>query len=72
MKDEASKKSVEVEDLNLESVAYYTSVGDAYLAANIFDGGTTHFTEAGAMEMASLIVKEIRKNNGPLAAYLSN
>lgn len=72
MKDEASKKSIEVEDLNLESEAYYTSVGDAYLAANIFDGGTTHFTEAGAMEMATLIVKEIRKNNGPLAAYLNN
>ena len=71
MKDEASKKSIEVEDLNLESEAYYTSVGDAYLAANIFDGGTTHFTEAGAMEMATLIVKEIRKNNSSLAAYLS-
>jgi lysophospholipase L1-like esterase len=70
MKDEAAQKTVEVEDLNLESEAYYTSVGSSYLAANIFDGGTTHFTEAGATEMASLIVKEIRKNNGPLAAYL--
>jgi lysophospholipase L1-like esterase len=72
MKDEASRKSIEVEDLNLESVAYYTSVGDAYLAANIFDGGITHFTEAGALEMATLIAKEVRKNNGPLAAYLGN
>jgi hypothetical protein len=70
MKDEATQKTVEVEDLNLESEAYYTSVGTSYLAANIFDGGTTHFTEAGAVEMASLIVNEIRKNNGPLAAYL--
>ncbi|HEY6477379.1 MAG TPA: hypothetical protein VI456_12415 [Polyangia bacterium] len=61
---------VEVEDLNLESEAYYTSVGTTYLAANIFDGGTTHFREAGAVEMATLIVKEISKNNGPLAAYL--
>jgi lysophospholipase L1-like esterase len=70
MKDEATQKTVEVEDLNLESEAYYTSVGNSYLAATIFDGGTTHFTEAGATEMASLVVKEIRKNNGPLAAYL--
>ena len=70
MKDEATKKTVEVEDLNLESEAYYTSVGTTYLAANIFDGGTTHFREAGAVEMATLIVKEINKNKGPLAAYL--
>lgn len=70
MKDEAAKEAVEVEDLNLESEAYYTSVGTNYLAANIFDGGTTHFREAGAVEMATLIVTEIRKNSGPLAAYL--
>jgi hypothetical protein len=70
MKDEASTETVEVEDLNLESEAYYTSVGNSYLATNIFDGGTTHFIEAGAVEMATLIVKEIRKNNGPLTAYL--
>jgi lysophospholipase L1-like esterase len=70
MKDEATQKAVEVEDLNLESEAYYTSVGNSYLATNIFDGGTTHFTEAGATEMASLIVKGVRKNNGLLAAYL--
>lgn len=70
MKDEATKESVEVEDLNLESEAYYTSVGSSYLATNIFDGGTTHFIEAGAVKMASLIVTEVRKNNGQLAAYL--
>lgn len=70
MKDEATKETVEVEDLNLESEAYYTSVGNSFLATNIFDGGTTHFIEAGAVEMATLIVKEVRKNNGPLAAYL--
>jgi hypothetical protein len=70
MKDEATKETVEVEDLNLESEDYYTSVGNSYLATNIFDGGTTHFIEAGAVEMATLIVTEIRKNNGPLAAYL--
>ncbi|HEX3903960.1 MAG TPA: hypothetical protein VH853_14055 [Polyangia bacterium] len=70
MKDEATKEMVEVEDLNLESEAYYTSVGTTYLGANIFDGGTTHFREAGAVEMATLIVKEIGKNDGPLAAYL--
>lgn len=71
MKEEAAKKAVEVEDLNLESEAYYTSAGSSYLAANIFDGGTTHFTQAGAVQMATLVVKEVRKNDGPLAAYLA-
>jgi hypothetical protein len=70
MKDEATQETVEVEDLNLESEAYYTSVGNSTLATSIFDGGTTHFIEAGAVEMATLIVMEIRKNSGPLAAYL--
>ena len=55
---------------NLRSEEYYQSVGDSYLATNIFDGGTTHFIKAGAVEMATLVVGEIRKNNGPLAAYL--
>ncbi len=70
MKDEATKKSVEVEDLNLRSVEYYTSVGNTYLASNIFDGGTTHFIKAGAQKMAELVVGEVRRNNGPLAAFL--
>jgi lysophospholipase L1-like esterase len=70
MKDEASQKKVEVVDLNLRSVEYYMMVGDAYLAANIFDGGTTHFHKQGAIEMAKLIVGELRKSAGPLAAYL--
>jgi lysophospholipase L1-like esterase len=70
MKSEATQKTVEVEDLNLESEAYYTSVGNSFLATNLFDGGTTHFIEAGAVEMAKLIVAEVRKNNGALAGYL--
>ena len=70
MKQEASKKTVEVQDLNLRSIEYYTSVGNTYLATNIFDGGTTHFVKAGAVKMAELVVGEIRKNNGPLAAFL--
>jgi hypothetical protein len=70
MKDEATKAMVEVEDLNLRSMEYYMSVGDAYLASNIFDGGTTHFIKAGATKMAELIAGEVRKNNGPLAGYL--
>jgi hypothetical protein len=70
MKDEAAKKMVEVVDLNLRSVEYYMMVGDAYLATNIFDGGTTHFHKQGATKMAELIVGELRKNAGPLAAYL--
>jgi lysophospholipase L1-like esterase len=70
MKDEAGKKMVEVVDLNLRSVEYYMMVGDAYLATNIFDGGTTHFHKQGAIKMAELIVGELRKNAGPLAAYL--
>jgi lysophospholipase L1-like esterase len=71
MKDEASKKQVEVEDLNLASEAYYASVGNGtFLASTIFDGGITHFTATGATEMATLIVGEVRKNNGRLAAYL--
>jgi hypothetical protein len=70
MKDEATKKTVEVEDLNLRSEEYYMSVGSSYLATNIFDGGTTHFIKAGAVKMAELIAGEVRKNAGPLAAYL--
>ena len=70
MKDEATKKTIEVEDLNLRSMEYYMSVGNSYLATNIFDGGTTHFIKAGAVKMAELIVGELRKNKGPLAAYL--
>jgi hypothetical protein len=70
MKDEATAKTIEVEDLNLRSVEYYQSVGSSYLATNIFDGGTTHFIKAGAVKMAQLIVGEVRKNDGPLAAYL--
>jgi lysophospholipase L1-like esterase len=70
MKDEATMKGVEVADLNLRSVEYYMMVGTDYLATNIFDGGTTHFIKAGAIEMASLIVGELRKNGGPLAVYL--
>jgi hypothetical protein len=70
MKAEASTKGLEVVDLNLRSGEYYESVGTTYLATNIFDGGTTHFIKAGAIEMATLIVGELKKNNGPLAAYL--
>jgi hypothetical protein len=70
MKNEASKKKSEVEDLNLRSGEYYESVGNSYLASKIFDGGTTHFIKPGAVKMAELIVGEIRKNNGPLSAYL--
>jgi hypothetical protein len=58
MKDEAAKKTVEVEDLNLRSEEYYMSVGTSYLATNIFDGGTTHFIKAGAVKMAALIAGE--------------
>jgi len=70
MKDEAAKKKAEVEDLNLRSGEYYESVGTSYLATNIFDGGITHFIQAGAVQMAKLIIGEIKKNNGPLAAYV--
>jgi len=70
MKAEATGKSVEVEDLNLRSVEYYQMVGNAFLATNIFDTGTTHFIKAGATKMAELIAGEVRRNNGPLAAYL--
>ena len=70
MKDEAMIKSVEVEDLNLRSMEYYMTVGNTYLSTNIFDGGTTHFIAAGAVKMAQLIADEIRRNAGPLAAFL--
>ena len=70
MKHEAMLKSVQVADLNLRSVEYYAVVGDAYLAATIFDTGSTHFVKAGAIKMASLVAGEIRAQGGPLAAYL--
>jgi lysophospholipase L1-like esterase len=70
MKDEAAMKAVEVEDLNLRSMEYYMMVGNTFLASSIFDGGTTHFLAAGAVKMAELIAGEVRRNNGPLAAYL--
>jgi lysophospholipase L1-like esterase len=70
MKDEATMKMVEVEDLNLRSVEYYMSAGNTFLATNIFDGGSTHFIKAGATKMAELIAGEVRKNDGLLAGYL--
>ena len=70
MKDEARQKTVEVLDLNLRSVEYYQMVGNTFLATNIFDTGTTHFIKAGAIEMASLLVGEIRRQGGALAALL--
>jgi lysophospholipase L1-like esterase len=70
MKSEATLEGLEVADLNLASVNYYAMVGNTFLATNIFDGGTTHFVQAGAIEMASLVAGELRKDNGPLAAYL--
>jgi lysophospholipase L1-like esterase len=68
MRHAAEQKSVEVADLNLRSVEYYAMVGDAYLAANIFDRGSTHFQKQGAITMAELIEGELRKNASPLAA----
>lgn len=70
MKDEATTKAVEICDLNSRSVQYYQMVGNAYLATNIFDGGTTHFIKAGAIKMAELVADEIRQHHGPLASYL--
>lgn len=70
MKGEAQTKKLEVLDLNLRSGEYYEKVGNTYLATNIFDGGTTHFIKAGAIQMASLIVGEIKAQGGRLATYL--
>lgn len=71
MKTERTTKGVEVADLNLASEAYYTMVGNTtFLARSIFDGGTTHFVQAGALEMATLLTGELRKNGGPPASYL--
>jgi len=70
MKDEAPLKKIEVEDPNLRRVEYYAQVGNTFLTSNIFDGGTTHFIQAGAVKMAELIVGEIKKNEGPLSAYV--
>lgn len=70
MKSEAQIKGVEVVDLNLRSGEYYEKVGNAFLATNIFDGGTTHFIKAGAIEMASLIAGEVKTQGGRLATYL--
>jgi lysophospholipase L1-like esterase len=70
MKDEGTKDSVQVADLNTASIAYYVSVGDAYLATNIFDGGTTHYVKAGAVKMASLVAAELLKGGGTLGQYV--
>jgi hypothetical protein len=70
MKGEAQLKGVGVLDLNLRSGEYYETVGNAFLTTNIFDGGTTHFIRPGAVEMATLIVGEIKKQGGRLASYL--
>lgn len=70
MKAEAERKGVAVLDLNLRSGEYYEMVGNAYLAKNIFDGGTTHFIKPGAVQMASLIVGELKKQGGRLSGYL--
>jgi lysophospholipase L1-like esterase len=70
MKGAAALESLEVVDLNLRSGEYYEQVGNAFLTTNIFDGGTTHFVKAGAVEMASLIAGELEKQGGRLATYL--
>ncbi len=71
MKTEATQKAVQVVDLNLRSVEYYQMVGNTtFLASSIFDTGTTHFVKAGAIEMAQLIVGEIRAHGGALAGLL--
>lgn len=70
MKGAAMSERLEVVDLNLRSGEYYEKVGNSFLATNIFDGGTTHFIKAGAVEMATLIVGELKKQAGPLASYL--
>jgi len=70
MKAEAALVGVEVLDLNLRSVEYFQSVGNEFLATNIFDTGTTHFIRPGAVKMAELVAGEIRSHGGPLAAYL--
>jgi hypothetical protein len=71
MKTEATQKAVQVVDLNLRSVEYYQMVGNTtFLASSIFDTGTTHFVKAGAIEMAQLIVGEIRARGGALAGLL--
>jgi lysophospholipase L1-like esterase len=70
MEDEGTRASVQVADLNAASIAYYETVGDAYLAASIFDGGTTHYVKAGAIKMASLIATELQKGGGALAQYV--
>lgn len=70
MKGEASAKGLKGVDLNLRSGEYYEKVGNAFLTTNIFDGGTTHFIKAGAVEMATLIAGELKKQNGRLAPYM--
>lgn len=70
MKAQAKAQTLELIDLNLRSGEYYERVGNAYLTSNIFDGGSTHFIKAGAIQMASLIVGEIKKNDQRLAKYL--
>jgi lysophospholipase L1-like esterase len=70
MKGAAQLESLQVIDLNLRSGEYYEKVGTDFLASNIFDGGSTHFVKAGAVQMASLIVGEIEKEGGRLATYL--
>jgi lysophospholipase L1-like esterase len=70
MKAQAKAQNLELIDLNLRSGDYYEQVGNAYLTSNIFDGGTTHFIKAGAIQMAKLVAAEIKKNDQRLARYL--
>lgn len=70
MKAQAKLQSLEVIDLNLRSGEYYEQVGNAFLTNSIFDGGSTHFIKAGALQMATLTVGEIKKNDQRLARYL--
>ena len=72
MKQVASENNVALIDLMSLSLNYYSSIGyDAvYKLYLVSSNGTdyTHFTEAGADVIASIVSKEVKKLNIPLAS----
>lgn len=74
MKEVATEKNVKIIDLMSLSLAYYKSIGydKTYKLFLVSANGTdyTHFTEAGAKEIAKIVADEIKKINLPLSKFV--
>ena len=68
----AAAKSVAYIDLTSLSTAWYNTLGSQAAALKFHANGTdaTHTNLAGALEIATLVARDVKKQNLPLAKYL--